>query len=261
MQINAINNTNINNVNTIKKENNNPSFGKLNTAGLKGYMKDNFTQLNKSGPMARGMFVLNAFTFLLGSRIVTARDADEKREIVIRDIPTVLLSVLGVPMIEKATAKVINKTTGFAVNQKYDVLKEWYQNGKTVMKNGKEVVENATNFKAFSKRLADQGADIKKVFSTLSPEIKKSLSEMTGSNEEIIKKISNNNELSKKIQEALKSAENGALKKANSLKTITKAFGFGLTLGLIGLLIPKINIAITKAIHKNDSSKPEAQKA
>ncbi len=260
MQINAINNTNINNVNSIKKENN-PSFGKLNTAGLKSYMKDNFTQLNKSGPMARGMFVLNAFTFLLGSRIVTARDADEKREIVIRDIPTVLLSVLGVPMIEKTAAKVINKTTGFAVNQKYDVLKEWYQNGKTVMKNGKEVIENVTDFNAFSKRLSDQGADIKKVYSTLSSEIKDSLAEMKGSNEEIIKSITNKKGLPEKIQEALKSAENGALKKANSLKTATKALGFGLTLGLIGLLIPKVNIAITKAIHKNDSAKPETKQA
>src|SRR5574344_1745854 len=115
----------------------NPSFGSKNIAN--GF--NQFFKLESSGPMTRKLFILNAFTFLLGSRILTSRDKDEKRETIIRDIPTILISVAGVPVLEKATAKIVEKKSGFTITEKGMSNKAESITGKIMKHLGKEIKE------------------------------------------------------------------------------------------------------------------------
>ena len=74
-----------------------------------------FLTLERRGPMIRTLFLANAFGFLLGSRLITSRDKEEKREILIRDLPTIGVAVMGVPVVAKWVAKGIQKKSGFVI--------------------------------------------------------------------------------------------------------------------------------------------------
>ena len=77
-------------------------------------------------------------------------------------------------------------------------------------------------------------------------------------NKTFMKEILQNEKLSETITKILKNPENKAAKNAAFNKTITKMTGFGATLLAIGLLVPKLNIAITKAVHQNDNKAKQA---
>ena len=209
---------------------------------------DNFFKLERSGTMARGLFILNAFTFLLSSRIFTSRDKDEKRETIIRDVPTIIVSVKGVPAISNAVGKVLQNKNGFAINQNKSVasyadIQDWH----TIDNNLKSGLDG------FAQRLDSLGGNMKKVCSALGGEIKDQVKNLSDNNKEFIAELKNNKDLAGKITEALKNPNNGAAKQAAFNKTITKMTGFGATMLAIGMLLPKINIAITKAVHSNDN--------
>ncbi len=74
----------------------------------------NLVSLDRSGTMNRNLFIVNAFAFLLGTRLVTSRDNDEKREIFVRDIPSILIAVAGVPTIQTLSLKKLQPKSGFA---------------------------------------------------------------------------------------------------------------------------------------------------
>jgi hypothetical protein len=216
-----------------------PSFG-----GKAG----DFFKLERSGTMARGLFILNAFVFLLSSRILTSRDKDERRETIIRDVPTIVVSVKGVPMVSNAVGKVLQKKSGFAINQNkavasYDQIKDWH----TIDENLK------SGLNGFAERMDTLGGNMKKVCSALGDEIKDAVKGFSNNNKEFMDEVSKNSSLSKKITEALKNPNNGAAKQAAFNKTITKMTGFGATMLAVGMLLPKINIAITKAVHRKDN--------
>lgn len=213
---------------------------------------DNFCKLERSGTMSRGLFILNAFVFLLGSRILTSRDKDERRETIIRDIPTIVVSVKGVPMISDAMGKVLQKKSGFAINQNkhvasYSQIQDWH----TIDNNLK------SGLNGFANRIDSLGGNMKKVCSALGNEIKDQVKNFSENNKDFMKDVLKDDSLKSKITEALKNPNNGAVKQASFNKTITKMTGFGATMVAIGLLLPKINIAITKAVHKNDNAKQQ----
>ena len=219
-----------------------------------GSKASDFFKLDRSGTMSRGLFILNAFVFMLSSRILTSRDKDERRETIIRDIPTILVSVKGVPMISDAVGKVLQKKSGFAINQNkhvtsYDQIQSWH----SIDANTK------SGLKAFGDRLDSLGGNMKKVCSSLSKDIKEQVAKFSSNNQEFMAELSKNKQLSEKITEALKNPNNNAVKQASFNKTITKMTGFGATMLAIGMLLPKINIAITQAIHKNDAKQPQQQ--
>lgn len=230
--------------NTENKEDKKVSFG-----GKLG----NFAKLERGGTMSRGLFILNAFVFLLSSRILTSRDKDERRETIIRDIPTIVVSVKGVPAISNAVGNVLQKKNGFAINQNksvasYAEIQDWH----TIDKNLK------SGLNGFAERMNTLGGNMKKVCSALGGEIKDQVKSLSENNKEFMEQISKNETLRNKITEALKNPNNGAAKQAAFNKTVTKMTGFGATMLAIGMLLPKINIAITKAVHKNDNLNKQA---
>lgn len=226
-------------------------------SGAKNTFLDLF-YLNRQGPMNRNLFTLNAFVFLLGTRLITSRDKDEKREIFIRDVPSIIIAVFGVPVIGKFAAKLLQKKTGFAImeNPKDGVvsgkqLESWYKYDENIK----------PGLSGFSKRLADfgNGVSLKKIYSSLSSNIETSLSSFSENNDSFIKELTSdkNTSIAESIKKCLSNADNAALKKASHLSTYTKAIGFGATLALLGIFIPKLNIYITEKVNKNRKTKAQ----
>ncbi len=266
----------INNAAPVIKNNNIKNNKK---AAFKGLPKSvtNFISLDRQGPMVRSLFLFNAFTFLLGSRIVTSRDKDEKREIIVRDVPTIFIAVAGVPIISKFFAKIIQDKSGFAIMK--DSGPSWLDKLMDKM-TGKDMIPHdqletlykydknlASGMAGFSKRLRNFGGNLKKIYSSLGKEIAEKLKSFKN-NKEIIEALSEekkdvpkNKELSDMLIKALSDDKNAALKKAGFLRTIPTLIGFGLTLVSIGIIIPKLNIALTEYLNKNKNNKNETAKA
>lgn len=230
-----------------------------------------FLEPEKLGNMSRGMFLLNAYIFLLGVRFFKSRkDGDqiakkklisnEQRETIIRDIPTILIAVNGVPAFQKLVAKYIHKK-GFAILQDVDSkttatvgqIEDWYKFDKN-LKSG---------FKGFLTRLNEKGGNLKKIVSKLSDNIKDGVKGFSEDNtnfiKELLKNPKNKNIKNDIITEFSKTAKEGnqALIHASFLKSVPKIAGFLITLGLIGLGIPKLNIFITEKISKKEKAKEQ----
>lgn len=240
-----------------------------------GWLPDSLLKLKRQGTMGGNLFLTNAFAFLLGTRIITSRDKDEKREIFIRDIPSIIIAVFGVDSIQKATANLLNKK-GFPIMIKkeesgwimkglkkligkedngdysevsYNQLKDWFVYDKN----------NPIGLEKFSKRLChkDLGGNLKTIYSTLSKDIEKDLANCT-TNEEVISKFKAHKNIEEKIVEALSNTKNNALHQAETLKTVPTIVGFAVTLALLGFFIPKLNIHITEKISKKRKAEEEA---
>lgn len=256
------------------QDNNVPAFkGKFADSG---WHPKNLLNLDRAGAMKHNLFIANAFVFLLGSRIFTSRDKDEYREILIRDIPSIIIAVVGVDSIEKAVAKWVHKNKGFALMTRtddepgliakaigkirnksveqplkgvtYSRLKDWYVYDENIQ----------AGLKGFSERLTGLGGDLKTIYSRLNDSIKGKLAACTDNNS-VMALFSKDKDLEKNLIDALKKVDNKALKRAETLKTIPTVIGFALTLGLLGFIIPKLNIHITETISKNRQKQAEAQ--
>lgn len=280
----------INNATPITKNNMQNNTNKNVAFKGLGESATKFLTLNRKGPMTRELFLANAFIFLLGSRLIKSRDKkeetnknktlmdyirnkDEKRETIVRDVPTIIIAVMGVPIIGKWIAEHLQKKTGFAImgeagekgtiGKFIDKLRNKpNQKNLDVLSHGQidnlyKYDENlASGLPGFSKRLAGLGGNLKKIYSSLSDEIKTSLKDFNGdNNEKFMTELSENSGLSERIKTALKMSDNKALKQASFMKTYTNIVGLGTTLTLLGICIPKMNIALTEALHRNDKSK------
>lgn len=243
--------------NTIPQVNNNFNTKKAPAfTGFKKYILDDFLKLQKSGPMTRDLFVVNAFAFLLGTRVLTSRDDDEKREVMIRDIPTIVIAVFGVPAAEKwLTKNFIQPKTGFALTKPKKQTADAVDTVSYGKLNDFYVYNNELHagFDGFSERLNKFGGNLKKIYSTLGDDVKSKLSAFSNDNKEFLKQLnaSENKGLLENIKTAMSHSDNKALKQAGFLKTCGKIGGFVATLVTIGICIPKLNIYITEALHKN----------
>lgn len=256
-----INNVTSNNCTT--KSNKNVSFSGLNYANFaqkcKTVAKDLF-EPQRSGGMSQNLFTLNAFVFLLGGRLVKSRDGNEKRETLTRDIPTILLAVYALPLLAKRIASGIQTKTGFAIlNDSKDFSKglidcekvsDWY----TFDKNLK------TGFKGFVDRLVDRGANVKKVVSqlSLSKKMKEIVKNSSDDNAKFIDELFKNEALNKQVQTKFAKEGNGAFKQASFVKNSSKLAGLVITLGLIGIFIPNLNILITELVNRGKGVKKGA---
>lgn len=212
--------------------------------------------LDRSGTMSRNLFVVNAAVFLLGSRLFTSRDKDEKREVLIRDIPSIVLAVKGVPLFKDLVAKGLQSHTGFVIKEKgkdgavgkgdatnFGRLKDLYVYDKNL--------DNSVGLEGFSHRLISFGGDLKKIYSELGDEIKEKLKNCTN-NDAVIGELKDKG-LAEKIKEALADAKNNrALKKAESYNSAVAMTGFACTIALMGVIIPKFNIHVTEMVHRKD---------
>lgn len=251
------------------------SFGGMQH--VKNYLADDFLKFNRDyrGTMTRDLFVVNAFVFLLGTRIFTSRDKDEKREVMIRDIPTIVIAVMGVPAAERLiTQKLIQPRTGFALmkdevslwNRLNDNKDKKTPNTVSYGKLNDFYVYNSdlhSGFNGFSERLTNLGGDLKKIYSKLGGDIEKQLSKFRSKNNaEFMSELNSkeNKGLLEDIKKAMAGEKNEVLKHASFLKTCAKMTGFAVTLLTIGICIPKLNIYITEAIHRNKKKQEDQAK-
>ncbi|HNW25593.1 MAG TPA: hypothetical protein PLG15_00300 [Candidatus Gastranaerophilaceae bacterium] len=249
----------------INKTSQNPSFGNILTKSRKAVL--DLFEPGRAGEMGMKLFVINAYVFLLSGRLLSSRDKkgektqketamdyirnnNEKRETIIRDVPTILLAVMGVPWIEKFVSKRLQKSQGFAIHDiqkdklgniipKYQVG-DWYIFDKNLK----------TGFKGFTQRLADMGGNLHKIYSHLDEGIKDKIKGFSLQNDEFMNQLFADKELTKEVETAFSNPGNKAFRQAGFLKALPKVFGFVSTLLLIGILIPKFNIFITEMLHK-----------
>lgn len=256
-----INNVTPNMSQNINKNNKNVAFsGKL--GNVMSETGKELSKLERVGTMTRPLFVLNAFLFLLGGRLISSRDKNEKRETLTRDVPTIIIAVFGVPVIEKFVAKQIQKSKGFAIGEEIDKLQVKVASGEQLKDWYKYNEHLATGFEGFSQRLSEKGGNLKKICSKLSEDIKGKLTGFSENNAEFIKTLSEtkNNGLKETIKKAFSSPEsNKALEHAAFLKSVPKLIGFVLTLSTIGIFIPKLNIHVTETINKKSTKRKIAE--
>lgn len=261
-------------INNLNKNNQSLSFGSKgeNTIISKGknYIDDLFS-LPANGSMGRKLFLLTAVVFLLGGRLARSRDKkeiksqndqsptimdyirnkNEIRETLVRDVPTIFAAVLAVPFIGKKVSEFIQKQSGFVIlknsgeSADYSTIDNLYKYDENLQ----------SGLTGFSKRLANLGGNLKKIYSNLNENIKNKLANFSDNNEKFIQELTSNKELEKEIVGTLKSGKNNALRKASFLATVPTLIGFGTTFGLIGMLIPKFNIHLTRLLHKDDNKK------
>lgn len=224
------------------------------------FLKKTFVQ-ERQGNLSRGLFILTAFTFLLGSRLVTSRDNNERRETLTRDVPTFVIAVQGVPVIGNFIAKKMQKIKGFAIIEdlkakdvemaKNTQLKDWYQYDNHL----------SAGFDGFVKRLSDVGANLKKVCSSLNKDMESKIANFSEDNAKFIEELSKNKSLKQTLETEFSKEGNEALKKASFLKVVPKLAGFLITLVTIGIFIPEFNIFLTESINKNKARKEENAEA
>ena len=245
-----------------KNNDKNVSFSGAGVSSLyqksENVLKD-FFELTRKGTLSRNLFIANAYVFLLGSRLITSRDNNERRETLTRDIPTFFVAVQALPIIKTWVSKQIQEKTGFALFEniktskdaaKSSQLEDWYHYNPN-MKSG---------FNGFLERLGERG-NLKKICSVLGEDIKAKLVNFSDKNDEFKTKLLKDTTLKQTLENAFKNGKNKALAKAAWLKTIPAILGFGLTLSLIGIFIPKFNIFFTEKINKNKkSSDTDSQK-
>lgn len=271
MKINNV--SSISNNNLTQNANLKNNNGNNNVAFKGNILKDLFSKeglsnvltLKRQGPMGRDLFIYNAFVFLLGTRFITSRDNNERRETLVRDVPSIILAVKGVPMFANACASQIQKMTGFAFmadpNKKsegtasYGQLEDWYKYNKDLH----------SGFNGFCQRLVDQNGNLNKIFSYLNGDIKKDIKTLDKNNEfsdnkKFMNKLFDGSEESNALKgklEELLSKDNKALKQASFLKTGSAMVGYAVTLGLLGIFIPKLNIAVTEKLNKDKEAKKQ----
>jgi len=216
--------------------------------------------LERRGNFTRPLFVTNAFTFLLGSRLVASRDNNERRETLTRDLPTFVIAVFGVPVVQKFATKLLQQKSGFAITTPDKGLankghiNDWYKYDDSLK----------LGFDGFTKRLVSLDGNLKKICSTLDDETKNKLKNYSENNDEFIKKLSQDKELKQTIANKFKNGGNKALKQATFLKAVPTLVGFAITLSTIGIFIPNLNIHITEKLNskkpQNNPNKVDAQK-
>lgn len=284
----------INNVSPIINNDKSVAFKGCEIKPLKEIAKDEVKKLltlQRNGPMSRHLFLTNAFVFLLGSRLVTSRDKDEKREIFIRDVPSIVAAVFGVPFFQKIIEKKLQGNSGIATMRlnktpeksdfsKWIAVKIFKKDVKELDKGLKPEHSSLTfnqiksvykydenlssGLRGFSERLCNlnEAVDLKKMYSNLPGEIKQGIEKIkANNNQDFIKALLKDKKLSGKVIEALKSDKNAILKKAEFLKTIPIMTGFGITLALLGLIVPRTNIFITETISKHRQAKKKLENA
>lgn len=251
MQINKVTPSNINNTTQSKNIAFKGDFSVKDTA-------KRLFEPARQGNMSRALFLFTAFTFLLSGRLATARDNNERRETLTRDIPTFIATAKGVPWIGRKLAESSQKKSGFVFMQD-ETNKTLFGKEKTSL----EVVCNnklkdwyvfdsnlASGFDGFMNRLSSLGGNMKKIVSHLGDDIKSKVAQFSDDNVKFIEELSKDSSLKSAIEEAFKSDKNAAFAVAKFKKIVPSLMGYGGTLALIGLCIPNLNIAITESIAK-----------
>lgn len=259
MQINSINPSQ--NYST-----NQPSFKRGLSPQVKQNLQKGFDWLGdkcnvENGSLTREMFLAVSFLFLLGARFIEARDNDERREILTRDIPAIAVSGVGALLLNNPVGRLITKKSGIPISFKdgkalnfatQKQVKDWYSNLST-MKNPLETL---------SEMVERNGGNIQKVMKKFGFENEmKAISDSTKNVDVIaaIKDAKNNKPAAfEALENLLKNvkADNKVVKFAKSSQAAVKLSCLAVTAAFLGYFLPRLNIIITK--KKVQESQPAA---
>lgn len=249
-----INNAAPNNIKSLQSKN--PTFSGFNPKELCKNGLDsakNLFQLTRQGTMSRNLFIVNAYVFLLGSRLISSRDENEIRETLTRDVPTILLAAQGLPIFKTMIARKMHEKMGIPLFENVKTskgvasssqLSDWFVYNEKLH----------SGFDGFLDRLDKLGGNFNEICKPLGKddaEIKTGLDKINAkTNKEFKEALSKDFKLKQLLENAFKSEKNAAFAKASWLRTIPSIFGFVCTLGLIGIFIPKFNIYLTEMLNK-----------
>lgn len=256
-------------INTSAKQVFKPNIVAGTLARIGGFIPDkvhDYCDLTKTGSMKRAPLYIMLMTIVVGSRYLSARGKDEKREILTRDPLTITSLIFTVPVLKKFTGMFLNKKTGIPISkaEDYDQLTKWFS------------VENAESFNGirnglagFCRNIKKLGGDVIKDFSILDKNSKNIINDIAKSLG-YTKKITNKNiaGLIKKAEKSTIEAVQGNLKKlkemfiqnekgmnpllqkASHLKSITDFGCIAAAILFLGGLLPWFNIQHTKKLYE-----------
>ncbi len=220
----------------------------------------------EDGSLTRNMFLAVSFLFLVGARFLGARDNDERREVLTRDIPAVVVSGIGANLLYNPISKLVTKKTGIpiAAANKDGILnfvsqkqvKDWYS----------ELGKNPDALENFVETVDKNGGSIKKIMAKFGFKDKleaiSNLADNTGIIGEIKKAKTGNKEAFDALENALKNVENKnkVLKFAKNTQAAVKLGSITLTAAFLGYLLPALNIMITKNKYKGKVDEAEMKK-
>ena len=216
-------------------------------------------ELTPDGTMTEKLFLVNACMFLLGGRLLKSRDKNEVRETATRDVPTIFLAVLGVPVIGNLIAKLTQRKSGFTIINKDKSI--FSIKSIAISKNKLETMYTYneslhSKFEGFMQRFDSEGGNLKKIFSSLGDEFKSKLKDFSANNKDFMKELLDKKELKQLVEDEFKKVDNNASKQAAFKRLTSQSFaGFAFTIALIGIAIPKINILITEILSKKKAMK------
>jgi hypothetical protein len=241
----------------------NPSFGNANAAKSTARKVFEFVgnqcNIESNGSLTRIMFFIVGGIFMLGSRFIEARGKDEKREVLTRDIPGVALTAFCAPTLNNLLAASVTKKWGIPIVKSSDnkfaiakingkfmeftsqkQIKDWYS----------ELSKMDNPLITFSETVERNGGSIAKVMKKLGFDKELEAISKSSENKEIIKalKTSGSTKAFGKLEELIKNipADNKLLKFAKNAQACVKVGMIGITAALLGFIIPRLNIVITK---------------
>ena len=240
----------------------NPGFGDLKSIGNRILKDCNCDH----GSLSRAAFLFISFVFLVGSRFIESRNDDERREVLTRDIPAVALSGGGVPIMTGAAAYAVTKKSGIPVStsrKKDSILhaslcsqkqvKDWYSD----LKNADNPLINLMN------TIERHGGSIRKVIKKFGFEKELNTISTSLKNSEIIAATQtaqqNGAESFDILENLIRNVpdDNNVLKFARKAQARIKVGGIAVTAGLLGFLLPRLNILITNKKHEKKETAPE----
>ena len=263
------------------KAKNNPSFGvTTNVSTARKFFEGlgDACNIEANGSLTRLMFFLVGTFFMLGGRFIKSRDNDERREVLTRDVPAVALSAAGAPLINKAVAYAVTKTSGVPIVTAGDadapLLKfgkdkatgdyryKFGRQGNLLASNftsQKQVIDWYSDFASmdnalvnFSETVNKHGGNLRKVFKKLGFTDKLNAITESANNSDIINALkqsqANGSQNFTDLEKALKTLgnDNKLLKFAKKSQAYVKLGGIGFMAALLGYFLPHLNIITTK---------------
>lgn len=254
--------------NTQAAQANSPTFGGVGSFAKTAFEKTGeFCNVDsRNGSLSRTMFFIVATLFLLGGRFIKSRDNDERREVVIRDVPAIALSVAGAPMLNKAMAYGVTKSTGVPImtlGDKKNILSASLASQKQLVDWYSELGQNPTV--NFSETINKHGGNIQKAFKKLGFSDKLNAITEAADNNSILNAIknaqANNTESFKELEASMKNLakDNNLLGFAKKMQSYVKLAGIGFTAAILGILLPRLNIVMTRKKYEKKAAEQNQQ--
>ena len=212
-------------------------------------------------------------------RLVQARDNDERREILTRDMTTVLTLLFAMKGINAGLSKLVSNATGLVLTNKpnasgKNVLAKAFDyirpsgiramNDKEIISKYGQITNKESLIKLFE-YIKDGGGNIAKTLNIkgdLAKNVKSALGDIKDMGaDDIINKVKGMSEESLKgITDILKSPNNPIAKKCKGISGWFQAGALGVIIGFLGFGLPAINKIMTSKAHAKDKNGKQEEK-